>query len=93
MGSGSRKCISIRGCGSHSQTLALLGRGINDQEDGSLTRDAGSYRSSLNEKASTLANVEIVACDALETNAPDRFAATMIAAHILMAHIFVDVVN
>lgn len=93
MGFGNKRCISIRGFGSHSRRLALLGRGISDQEDESLTRDACSYRSSLNEKVSTLANVEIVACDALETNAPDGFAATMIATHILMANVFVDVVN
>ena len=83
----------IHECGTHSRRLALLGRGINGREGESSTKDADSYRNSLNEKIYTLANVEIVACDALEAVAPDWLTPAMVAAHVLMTHILIDIVD
>lgn len=54
---------------------------------------AGCGRSSLCQGGSTFAEVEVVAGDALEANAPNGFAAAVVAAHVFVAHILINVVG
>jgi hypothetical protein len=82
-----------RGCGIHCQRQGLTKRDTRDPEDENYAQHVNFCHSSLYRKRLTLADVEIMASNALKSNSPNRLTAAMIAGYVFMSNVFINVIR